>query len=112
MYDYLLMNIANVFITVVIYNFSIDVVNAAGEGEACASYRQEGHLTPNLEDCGSFLICNNDRYLKTKCPKSLHFDPKRKTCNFPDRVSFFKCIQTIVSLRIQYVCSIFSPDFH
>jgi len=70
-----------------VYNISIDFVNAAREGLICFP-KQSGHLAPNPDDCSSFLLCNNERYLKTDCPKSLHFDPKRKTCNFPERIEF------------------------
>ena len=87
MYDYLLMNVANFFLVVVFYNLSIDFANAAREGLACFP-KQRSHLAPNPDDCGSYLICNNEKYLKVLCPKTLHFDPKRKTCNYADRVSF------------------------
>ena len=92
MYDYQLIFLANVISSVAIYNFAIDFVDAreargltAKEGLGCFP---ENDLVQNPFDCSSFLVCNHQRYMKVDCPKSTHFDPKRKTCNSPDRVSF------------------------
>ena len=94
------MIIGSVVFFITVYNFLIDIVDAqliAKEGLGCFP---ENDMKPNSDDCSSFLMCNHQRYIKVDCPKLTHFDPKSKTCNAPDRVSFLK--DDFVSNIIRY----------
>ena len=94
------MIIGSVIFFITVYNFLIDIVDAqliAKEGLGCFP---ENDMKPNSDDCSSFLMCNHQRYIKVDCPKLTHFDPKSKTCNAPDRVSFLK--DDFVSNIIRY----------
>ena len=88
-YDYLYA--ANLLAATIICNVLIDSATPVQIGMSCLP-KQEGELEPNPDDCSSFLICDNDRYYRLMCPQSLHYDPKRKVCNFKDQVSFKKPI--------------------
>ena len=53
-------------------------------GSPASSYKcTSGSLAPNPDDCGSFLICDHQKYVTFKCATGQHFDSKLKVCNFP-----------------------------
>jgi hypothetical protein len=52
------------------------------EGSECSA--GSPGLVPNPEDCGSYLICDQDKFVRQPCPASLHWDPKISACNFPE----------------------------
>ena len=48
------------------------------DGTPCT---QEGSFAPNPQDCGSFLMCNHQKYIVRPCGGGLHWDNKIKACN-------------------------------
>jgi len=40
---------------------------------------------PNPADCTKFFTCSNGNALLMKCSSSLHFNPKTKQCDYPDK---------------------------
>ncbi|XP_055694779.1 chondroitin proteoglycan-2-like [Lutzomyia longipalpis] len=48
---------------------------------------QDGAYLPNIYDCNSFYVCQNNVPMLQRCDAALVFDPSIGTCNWPNQVN-------------------------